>query len=108
MDEVLYPDIFYEYKEGFANGIIDLIIKLNNGVDSTSELQYNSFWDLGYSDAYNYYSHQLLESNNKKIELSNIFLIINEFYIKRIEQYNQITKDEIPAFVLLLKRNKIK
>ncbi len=105
MNNIFFSEEFYEYKDGFANGVVDFIISYNNGTNFIQELEYKSFWDLGYLDAYNYYTKQLAESNDNIIEVDNMLNIIIELFIIRSGQINEINKDKFPAFTLILKLN---
>lgn len=103
MDEIIFSEDYYEYKEGFANGVIDFIISVNTSITYDTQLNCNNLWDLGYQDAYNYYIQTYLEKRDNKIDLSNISNVINEFYLKRIEQYNELNDDFVTAFTLIIK-----
>ncbi len=101
MGEILFTEDYYEYKDGFANGLLDLIINSTTNFNFKEDIEYNSLWDLGYIDAYDYYDRKLQE--NKTLELSNVSHVINEFYIQRIARINEEFEEEIPAFTILLK-----
>ncbi len=106
MYKVFYPDIFYEYKDGFSNGIIDFIINNSSNVNYITGLENEiTIWNLGYIDAYNYYQKELDEIGNGVINLNNLFMIINEFYLQRLSQINELTDEKAVAFSLVLKPN---
>lgn len=106
MRQVIFSDDYYEYKDGFANGLLDVIINNTTDLIFSEELDYSSIWDFGYADAYDFYNRQLQE--NKSLELSNVSYVINEFYIQRIAHINGEFEEEIPAFTILLTPNKKK
>ncbi|MBR3161877.1 MAG: hypothetical protein IKF19_04020 [Bacilli bacterium] len=102
MNELFLSKYYYEYKEGFANGIVDFIINVNSGLYDYEELRNNCFWNVGYNDANNYYRIQFYRDGITQLNLSNIADIITEFFWIRLSEYNEISGDLVPAFTLVL------
>ena len=59
-------------------------------------------WDIGYVDAVRYYQKCLFESKDLSFDLSNIFMVISELYIRRVAYINYKFDTNMKAFTLLL------
>ena len=105
MAEVFFSKGFIEYKSGFANGVIDFIINPTIDVSSFEIDENTNIWDIGYVDAIRYYQLALIDSYDMSLDLSNMSVVLSEFYIKRVSKINEIYGTSIPAFTLLLKPN---
>lgn len=100
MCNVIFPEDYFMYRDGFASGVVDFIMSGGSNFDNVNNLEYNNLWDFGFFDAYSYCLKQTIIG--EKIKLSHMELIIDEFYIRWVGDYNKLYDKEIPAYTLIL------
>lgn len=107
--EIIYTEEFLEYKLGFVNGKEDVMNLVFNGVDYYVEEGSDTWYSIGYNDGYQYY-HNLFTT--KGIVYSDEIIgrvpldILNEFFRKRVIEYNTNTEEEIPSVIYKLSPQK--
>ena len=98
--ERYYTDEFFNYKDGFAAGLIDFLIYATTNTDCTNGTLEDDWWSYGYIDAYNYYYNCLIQEGS--FDLNNILNTIDILYFNRVADNNINKKEKYPAFILKL------
>ena len=96
MKEII-TDEFIRYKAGFINGknsIIEMFIIGNEITFEDNEINEDTWYGYGYSDACNYYSEQI--KNNVSLEDFNTKEDLNDCFYKRVSIVNSKENKEIP------------
>lgn len=95
-----YTDEFFNYKDGFAAGVLDLLLFLTSNIDCTNRSLEDDWWSYGYADAFFHYYTLLVEQGD--FDLADVFNDLNSLYFDRILDNNIRNKDNYPAFILKL------